>query len=86
MTSTAERAIHSHLKWPAKGETLEQWPRYAVKDRIAFRMKDGDAIPEASRPEPEDYVVRLSDSEKAKILQHNAMARQHEIQPKVHNP
>ena len=63
------------LSWPEDGETLEQWAKYAVEDCIAFRMKDGEIIPEASDPEPGEYVVKLTTSEEAKILLHNEMVK-----------
>lgn len=69
------RDLPELLSWPGDGETLEQWAKYAVQDCIAFRMKDGETIPEASKPEDGEYVVRLSPSEEAKILLHNEMVR-----------
>ena len=69
------RDLPELLSWPGEGEALEQWAKYAVLDCISFRMKDGEPIPEASEPEAGEYVVRLSASEKAKILRHNEMVR-----------
>ena len=69
------RDLPELLSWPSDGETLEQWARYAVEDCIMFRMKDGEAIPEASDPEEGEYVVKLTTSEEAKILLHNEMVK-----------
>lgn len=70
------RDLPELLSWPADGETFEQWARYAVEDCLAFRMKDGEKIPEASAPEEGEYVVKLTTSEEAKILLHNEMVRE----------
>lgn len=69
------RDLPELLSWPSDGETLEQWARYAVEDCIAFRIRDGEIIPEATEPEAGEFVVRLSSSEEAKILLHNEMVR-----------
>ena len=69
------RDLPELLSWPEDGETLEQWAKYAVEDCIAFRIKDGEIIPEASDPEPGEYVVKLTTSEEAKILLHNEMVK-----------
>lgn len=71
------RDLPELLSWPSEGETLEQWARYAVEDCLMFRMRDGEVIPEASDPEPGEYVVRLTPNEEAKILLHNEMVREH---------
>lgn len=67
------RDLPELLSWPANGETMEDWARYAVEDCIAFRIKDGEKIPTASPAEKDEFVVRLSAVQEAKILLHNAM-------------
>lgn len=69
------RDLPELLSWPSEGETLEQWARYAVEDCIAFRMGDGEVIPEASEPEDGEFVVKLTANEEAKILLHNEMVK-----------
>ncbi len=71
------RDLPELLSWSSDGETLGQWARYAVEDCIAFRMKDGELIPEASDPQEGEYVVTLTTSEEAKILLHNEMVKGH---------
>lgn len=69
------RDLPELLSWPAEGETLEQWAHYAVKDCVAFRLKDGLEVPEATPAEDGEYVVEISLTEEAKIILHNEMVR-----------
>ena len=69
------RDLQELLSWTLKGDSPEQWARYAVVDCLTFRMRDGEMIPEASEPEPGEFVVRLTPNEEAKVLLHNEMVK-----------
>lgn len=68
------RDLPEITSWPSESEKLEDWALSAVEDCLAFRMKDGTVIPEASATRAGEFVVRLPLSATAKILLHNAMA------------
>lgn len=60
------------LSWPAKGDTCEQWAEYVIFDWLHFLMRDDESIPVASPAEEGEYVVRLTITQTAKIVLHNA--------------
>ncbi len=69
------RDLPEILSWPSEGDSFENWARYAVEDCLAFRMKDGTVIPEASEAKTGEFVVRLPLSVAAKVMLHNAMVK-----------
>lgn len=60
------------ISCPAEGDTCEQWAEYVVFDVLDYLMWKGRPIPVATPAKEGEYVVRLTLTQTAKIVLHNA--------------
>lgn len=66
------RDLPGLVSCPAEGDTCEKWAELVIFDWLDFLMWDDEPIPVASPAEEGEYVVRLTLTQTAKIVLHNA--------------
>ncbi|BBF23702.1 type II toxin-antitoxin system HicB family antitoxin [Sutterella megalosphaeroides] len=66
------RDLPGAVSCPDEGDTCEKWAELVVVDWLDFLMWDDEPIPVASPAEEGEYVVRLTLTQTAKIVLHNA--------------
>ncbi len=66
------RDLPGLVSCPAEGDTCEKWAELVVFDWLYFLMADDVPIPVATPADEGEYVVRLTLTQTAKIVLHNA--------------